>query len=147
MQSYSVLILCYCILSHKNDKIVYITLEFILIYWEVFMSKSITRYLIYLSTIFLVSYFYSGFHVSSISALVVFSLVLFLVNLVIKPLVQLLTLPITLLTLGLFLLVINTLMIMLASSLVNGVYVDGFVSAFLVSLLLAILQSLTKKKK
>jgi putative membrane protein len=73
--------------------------------------------------------------------------VLFLVNLVIKPLVQLLTLPITLLTLGLFLLVINTLMIMLASSLVNGVYVDGFVSAFLVSLLLAILQSLTKKKK
>jgi putative membrane protein len=126
---------------------VYITLQFTLKHWEVFMSKSITRYLIYLSTIYLVSYFYEGFHVSSLSALVVFSLVLFLINLIIKPLVQLLTLPITILTMGLFLLVISTLMIMLASSLVNGVYVDGFISAFFVSLLLAILQSLVKSKK
>ena len=111
------------------------------------MSKLITRYLIYLATIYVVSYFYSGFHVSSLTALVVFSLVLSLVNLIIKPLVQLLTIPITVLTLGLFLLVINTFMIILASSLVNGVYVDGFFSALIVSLLLTILQSLTKGKK
>ncbi|QRN86400.1 phage holin family protein [Clostridia bacterium] len=111
------------------------------------MSKLITRYLIYLSTIAVISYFYSGFQVSSISAMVVFSLVLFLINLIVKPLVQLLTIPITVMTLGLFLLVINTWMIMLASSLVNGVYVNGFMSAFLVSLMLAILQSLVKSKK
>lgn len=111
------------------------------------MSKLITRYLIYLSTIAVISYFYAGFHVSSISAMVVFSLVLFLINLIVKPLVQLLTIPITVMTLGLFLLVINTWMIMLASSLVSGVYVNGFISAFFVSLLLAILQSLVKSKK
>jgi putative membrane protein len=69
------------------------------------------------------------------------ALVLSLLNLLVKPLLVILTLPVTILTLGLFLLVINAIIILLASSLVSGFSVDGFWSALLFSLLLSILQS------
>jgi putative membrane protein len=68
----------------------------------------------------------------------------------VKPLLILLTLPITILTLGLFLFVINAIIILIASSLVNGFRVDGFGWALLFSLLLSLVTSLlyrTDKEK
>ena len=70
------------------------------------------------------------------------ALVLSLLNLLVKPLLVILTLPVTILTLGLFLLVINALIILMAGGLVSGFTVDGFWWALLFSLLLSLVQSI-----
>jgi putative membrane protein len=67
------------------------------------------------------------------------ALVLGLLNVFIKPLLAILTLPINILTLGLFTLVINAVIIMLVSAIVPGFKVDGFWYAFLFSIVLAII--------
>lgn len=68
--------------------------------------------------------------------------VLSILNLLVKPILVILTLPITLLTLGLFLLVINAVIILLADKLISGFSVNGIWWALLFSLLLTLLQSL-----
>lgn len=70
------------------------------------------------------------------------AIVLGLLNLFVKPLLVLLTLPVTFITLGLFLLVINALIILLCAKLVSGFAVDGFLTALLFSLILSISQSI-----
>ena len=72
----------------------------------------------------------------------VVALVLSLVNIFIKPLLILLTIPVTLVTLGLFLLAINALMILLTDYFVNGFEVNGFWWALLFSLILSLFNSL-----
>jgi putative membrane protein len=78
---------------------------------------------------------------SYITALV-FALVLAFLNAILKPILIFLTLPITILTLGIFLLVLNVLMIMLADKMVEGIYIQGFWWAFIFGLLLSILSSM-----
>jgi putative membrane protein len=68
----------------------------------------------------------------------VVALVLAFLNSVVKPVFVLLTLPITVVTLGLFLLVINVLLIYAASGLVDGFRVDGFITALLFSIIISI---------
>jgi putative membrane protein len=80
-----------------------------------------------------------GITISSFVTALIASIVIALVNLVIKPILVLLTLPINILTLGLFILVINALLFMFVAYLVPGVEVDGFWSAFLGALILSIL--------
>lgn len=75
------------------------------------------------------------------TALVVAAVLAFL-NAIIKPILVILTIPITVLTLGLFLLVINALMIMLAAKIVDGFHVDGFWWALLFSLILSLTTSI-----
>ena len=76
---------------------------------------------------------------SGANTLWVAALLLGLVNAVVRPILIVLTLPLTLITLGLFLLVINALMLMLVSALVKGFKVDGFWTAFFAALFMAIL--------
>jgi putative membrane protein len=66
-----------------------------------------------------------------------------LLNVFIKPLLVLFTLPVTILSLGLFLLVINALLIILCAKIVGGFVVDGFWTAVFFSIILSLLQSLT----
>ena len=80
-----------------------------------------------------------GITISNFITALIASIVIALVNLVIKPVLVFLTLPINILTLGLFILVINALLFMFVAYLVPGVDVDGFWSAFLGALLLSIL--------
>ena len=80
-----------------------------------------------------------GITVSSFITALIASIAIALVNLVIKPILIFLTLPINILTLGLFILVINALLFMFVAYLIPGVEVDGFWSAFLGALLLSIL--------
>jgi putative membrane protein len=80
-----------------------------------------------------------GVQVQSFGWALVGALVLGLVNALVRPVMVLLTLPLTILTLGLFLLVINALMLWLVGALVSGIRVQGFVPAFLGSLLLTVL--------
>ena len=82
-----------------------------------------------------------GITISSFVTALIASIVIALVNLVIKPILVLLTLPINILTLGLFILVINALLFMFVAYLVPGVEVDGFWSAFFGALILSILSA------
>lgn len=95
------------------------------------------------------AYILPGVHVSGFMSAFVLALVLGIINAVIKPVLIILTLPITILTLGLFTLVINALLIMLATLIVPGFSVDGFWSAFIFGIVLSIinffLNSLTKE--
>jgi putative membrane protein len=70
------------------------------------------------------------------------AVVLSILNFLVKPILVIFTLPITILTLGLFLLVINAIIILLAAKLIDGFYVSGFWWAVIFSLLLAILQAI-----
>ena len=80
-----------------------------------------------------------GITVSNFTTALIAAAVIALVNVFIKPILIFLTLPINILTLGLFILVINALLFMFVANLVPGVQVDGFWSAFLGALLLSIL--------
>ncbi len=84
----------------------------------------------------------AGVQTDSFTTAIIVSLLLALVNFFIKPILTLLTLPITILTLGLFLLVINGLMILLVDGLVDGFSVDGLWVAILFAIVLAILNAL-----
>lgn len=76
-------------------------------------------------------------HADSTATLVIVALVLALLNLVLKPILILFALPFVLLSMGLGLFVINALLLLLASRLVEGFHVDGFFPAFLASLLIS----------
>lgn len=92
--------------------------------------------------VILTSYLLPGVYVDSFLAALIVALLLSLLNVTIKPLLILLTIPLTVFTLGLFLLVINALMIMIADSFVTGFYVEGFWWALLFSLILSLINSL-----
>jgi putative membrane protein len=105
------------------------------------------RLIISTITVLIVSYIVPGIHVDTVLTAFVVAVVLAVVNTIIKPVLVLFTLPVTILTLGLFLLVINAGMVLLAAWLVPGFKVDGWLSALLFSLALSIvggvLQSLS----
>lgn len=88
------------------------------------------------------AYIIPGVVLSGLWSALVLALILGLLNITIKPLLLILTLPINIISLGLFTLVINALIIMLASSIVKGFSVGGFVNAFLFALILAIIQAI-----
>ena len=85
------------------------------------------------------SHVFKGISYSSPSALWVAALLLGLVNAIVRPVLVLLTLPLTIVTLGLFLLVINALMLMLVSAVVKGFEVKGFWTALFASVFIAVL--------
>lgn len=85
------------------------------------------------------SHVFKGMQFSSTSSLVVSALLLGLANAIVRPLLVLLTLPLTLLTFGLFLLVINALMLLLVAKVVNGFKISGFWTAFWASIFMAVL--------
>ena len=107
----------------------------------------IVRILVTAAVAFGLSYILKGVHIDTFWTAVVLAIVLAILNAIIKPILIILTFPITILTLGLFLFVINAAMILLAGKFVNGFKVDGFWWALLFSLLLSILTSLLYKKK
>ena len=93
------------------------------------------------------SYILEGIKFDSFWTAIVVAIVLAVLNAIVKPLLILFTLPITLFTFGLFLFVINALIILLAEKLVSGFMVDGFWWALLFSLMLSLLTSLLYKEK
>lgn len=78
----------------------------------------------------------AGFEVSSFYSALIAALVLGLINAIIRPLLILLTLPVNIMTLGLFTLVINGLMVWLMSTLVKGITLEGFIPAVMVAIIL-----------
>ncbi len=104
--------------------------------------KLIVRVLVTAILVLLISHFMKGVHVASFTTALFVAIVLGLLNVFVKPILVLFTLPITFFTLGLFLLIINGLIIILCSSIVGGFHVDSFLTALLFSIILSVSQSL-----
>ena len=96
-------------------------------------------WLINAAALFALPYLLSSISVDSISAALIAALVLGLINTFIRPLLVLLTLPATLLTLGLFIFVINGLLFWFVGSFVSGFHVAGFWPAFFGAILYSII--------
>ncbi|SEA26367.1 phage holin family protein [Nitrosospira multiformis] len=89
-------------------------------------------------SLWVASLMFHGISFSSKKSLLISALLLGLVNAVVKPVIIILTIPLTLITFGFFLLVINALMMMLVSALVPGFRVSGFWTAFFASIVVTI---------
>jgi putative membrane protein len=87
-----------------------------------------------------------GIHIDTFWTAIVFAVVLAILNIFVRPLIVLLTLPVTILTLGLFLFVINALVVLIASKLVNGITVASFGWALLFSLILSLVTSVLERE-
>ncbi|MGR6087010.1 MAG: phage holin family protein [Arcticibacter sp.] len=103
----------------------------------IFFARLVTMTLAVIITDWLLS----GIHVSGVPAAIIISLVLSVLNLLVKPLLIFLTLPITVFSFGIFLFVINALIVLMAAWLVPGFQVDGFWWAFVFSVILSITSS------
>lgn len=97
--------------------------------------KTFVRWLLLAAALLLVAHLYSGVRVASFGTALIAALVLGLLNTLVRPVLVLLTLPVTLVTLGLFLFVINALMFWAAATLLDGFNVTGFSAALVGSLL------------
>lgn len=118
----------FVILNYKN-----IDMNFII---KLFISSII---------VFALSYFLPGVRVTNIMAALWVALVLGLLNTFLKPVLVLLTIPVTLFTLGLFLLVINAMIVLICDYFIPEFQVDGFITALFFSVLLSLSQSILNK--
>ena len=101
----------------------------------------ILKILLTAAAVLIIARFLPGVSVENYTSAIIVAIVLGLLRITVKPILVILTLPVTILTLGLFLLVINALIIMLADNLIDGFYVSGFWIALIFSLILSIFQS------
>ena len=102
--------------------------------------KFILKWLFSALALLAVAYLYSGVVVTSFTGALIAAAVLGVLNTIIRPLLVLLTLPVTVVTLGLFMFVINALMFWAAAGLVSGLNVNGFWAALIGSLIYSLLQ-------
>ncbi|MFM7332467.1 MAG: phage holin family protein [Brachymonas sp.] len=100
--------------------------------------KLILKWLLSAAALLAVAHFYSGVVVTSFTSALIAAFVIGLLNTIVRPIFVILTLPITLITLGLFLFVINALMFYMASGLLESFQVRGFTAALIGSLLYSI---------
>ena len=106
------------------------------------MEKFLAKALLTTVSVLLAAYLLSGVHVKDVLTAALVAVVLGLLNSFIKPLLIILTIPITIVTLGLFLLVINILIVKWAASIVPGFTVEGWFTALLFSIIVSISTSL-----
>ncbi len=102
----------------------------------------LTRTIVMTLAVILAAYLLPGVHVNSVWWAILTAIVISLLNSFIRPILIVVTLPFTIISMGLFLFIINAVVIMLASRLVRGFEVGGFGSALLFSLLLTVLNYL-----
>ena len=100
--------------------------------------KIIVKFLGIALTVFIIAKFLPGITVASFYTALIVALVLALLNLLVRPILFVLTLPITIVTLGLFLFVLNAVIFYLASTIVKGFAIDGFLPALVGSLIISV---------
>lgn len=101
----------------------------------------IIRLLITAISAFLLSKILTGVHFDTFGSTIIFAIVLGILNVFVKPILSILSLPITIITLGLFSFVINASMILLTDYFMDSMQVDGFLWALLFSILLSLVTS------
>lgn len=107
--------------------------------------KFVIHILVVAGALLLSAYLIPGIEVSGIYIAIVAALILGLLNLVVRPILFVLTLPITLITFGLFAFVLNALIFMFAASFIDGFGVNGFIPALLGSLVVSVASTLADK--
>lgn len=101
--------------------------------------KILIKWLLSAASLLFVAYVYSGVEVQSFTSALIAAFVIGLFNVVLRPVLVLLTLPVTIVTLGLFLFVINALMFWAAATVLDGFQVNGFIAALVGSLIYSVL--------
>jgi putative membrane protein len=100
------------------------------------------KYASIILTIYLLSFVLDTIHIGSIPALLIMGLVLLVVNLILKPILLLITLPVSLLTLGLFSFIVNAWTIMIADHFVTNISMGGFLNSLLAAFIIVIFNHL-----
>jgi putative membrane protein len=103
------------------------------------MLKLVVKWLLSASALLFVAYIYDGVEVGSFGSALLAAFVIGLLNTVVRPVLVVLTLPVTVLTLGLFLFIINALMFWAAAALLDGFVVRNFVAALVGSLIYSVI--------
>lgn len=106
------------------------------------MIRFIARWIVSALALYIVARILPGIHLTDFGSALVAVIIIALVNTLIKPVLFLLTLPVTILTFGLFSLVLNALMLMLAGAITPGFKIDGFLTALVGSILLSIITTI-----
>ncbi|MBP7119532.1 phage holin family protein [Candidatus Woesebacteria bacterium] len=105
----------------------------------------ITQLIIQIFSLFIVSSILPGFVLTDIRSAIVAAVVIGVINTFFRPILQIVALPLTILTLGLFSFVINVLLLMLAASIVPGFKIDGFFTAAIASIVLTLISAFVHK--
>lgn len=108
------------------------------------MSRLLLKYLSTIATIYLLSMAIDTIIIKDIPALLIMGLVLLVVNLLVKPILLILTLPFNLLTFGLFSFIVNAWTIMLADLFVPGINMNGFLNSLLAAFIIVVLHHLLR---
>lgn len=114
------------------------------------MFRLLLNWLLNAVALMLIAHFVPGFHVSGFVPALIAALVIGLLNVTLGAILKIITFPLSIITFGLFLLVINALMLELAAKFVTGFTIHGFLAAFIGAVILAIVQMLfhdTKSSK
>lgn len=106
--------------------------------------KIFTHWFLHALAVAIAAYLIPGITIAGVVPLLVLALVLAAINTFVRPVLLILTLPLSIMTLGLFALVLNTLLIMLAAAVVPGVAVAGFFSALIFGIVLALVSATLK---
>lgn len=107
--------------------------------------KIIARLLTAAFALLLVARFVPGIEVENLYIAIIAALILGILNILVRPVLVLLTLPITILTLGLFIFVINALLFLFVASFVDGFNVEGFIPALLGSVIVSVISAIGHK--
>lgn len=99
----------------------------------------LVRWILFTLAIMFTAWLVPGIEIENFQSAMLVTVIIALINIFIRPLIVFITLPINILTLGLFTLVINAFLLMLAGYLAPGFEIDGFISAFLGSVIMAFL--------
>lgn len=109
------------------------------------MGSLLFRWLINTLALFVVTYVVPGITADSIVTLLIAALVLGLLNAIVRPILFWLTLPLTIVTLGIFLIVLNAIMLELTDVLVPGFAISSFLAAFVGAVILGVLSLITNR--
>lgn len=104
--------------------------------------KWIWHWILSAVSLLIVAWLFDAIWFDSVAAAFIAAIVLGLINAILRPILQFLALPVTILTLGIFALIINALLLLLTSKLVPGFHVDSFFAAFFGSIVLSIVSSI-----
>ena len=125
-------------LAYRNELLITSALSYV----EGIMNKLLIKWVVLSLTVLAIPHLISGIKVESLGTALALALVLGLLNVVLKPILILVTFPFTLVTFGLFLFVINGLVFWMSAQTVSGVEVESFGAAFLASLIVSLVNSL-----
>ena|SRR3990172_11911921 len=104
--------------------------------------KLFAEWLVRAFVLLITTYIVPGFHIDTFTTALLVAVVLAILNLLLKPLLVLFTLPATILTLGLFMFVINAVLLLISSNIVDGFKIDSFGTAIVASIVITVVSSL-----